>query len=134
MWCRRLRVWRCPCSGLGCCCGAGWILGPRTSTCCGLGQRKCVLGVPSLAVVTGVNVGVEQGEASGMRPAEGRRQVGEAVPRASRQKQRCGVFQERLSFSQHLGCLKVSSGPAAEVGWGSMVEDSGTAGRVGMLF
>ena len=36
-----LRIQCCHCSGLGHCCGAGWIPGPGTSVCCGGGQKKC---------------------------------------------------------------------------------------------
>ena len=35
LWCRRLRIWCRHCSGLGCCCGAGSLPSPGTSTCQG---------------------------------------------------------------------------------------------------
>lgn len=32
LWCSKLRIWCCPCSSLGHCCGTGFISGLETST------------------------------------------------------------------------------------------------------
>lgn len=38
-WCSELRIWWCHCSGPGCCCGAVWIPGLRTSTATGAAKQ-----------------------------------------------------------------------------------------------
>ena len=38
LWCSGLRIWRCHCSGSGCCCDVGLIHSLGTSTCGGHGQ------------------------------------------------------------------------------------------------
>ena len=39
-WCSGLRIWRCHCSGLHHCCGAGLIPGLETSICCRCGRKE----------------------------------------------------------------------------------------------
>ena len=40
MWCSRLRIWHCHCSGLGSCCGKVSVPGLGTSACHGCGQKN----------------------------------------------------------------------------------------------
>ena len=52
MWCCRLRIWHCHCSGLGHCCGMGLIPGWGTSACLRWVKNPpaaAVMRVPSLA-------------------------------------------------------------------------------------
>ena len=43
VWPSGLRIWCCHCSGLGLCCGTGWIPGLGISICCGCSQKKIFL-------------------------------------------------------------------------------------------
>ena len=40
MWCSRLRIWHCHCSGSGHCYGMGWIPGLETSHALGMAKKK----------------------------------------------------------------------------------------------
>ena len=39
LWCSKVGIWHCHCSGLGCCHGTSSIPGLGTSKCCGHGQK-----------------------------------------------------------------------------------------------